>query len=419
LLASKRNAFHFPPLGPTLVISPWNFPLLIPFSDTVSALASGNTVVLRPSTATPLIALLLGEIFLEAGLPPGALNIVVSRTAQAEEMIVDPRIQTVMFTGSVGVGKRIMELAARNLTNIVLELGGKDPMIVLKDADVERAARGAVWTAFMNCGQSCASIERAYVAQEIAPAFIDRVAALTRELKVGDPLDPGTDIGPMTTLGQLESVLGHLQDARARGAAFLTGGSRIEGRSGYFLLPTVLTGVDHTMKVMTEETFGPVLPIMSVADEDEAVALANDSEYGLTASVWTRDRKAAARIAQRLEAGTVTVNDHMYSFTEPTAIWGGIKKTGAGRSHGPYGLLHLVNQKYISRDFRRTKAQLWWFPYGPVKTEAVSRSLTLLFGTGLGRKLKTLWTMRPAWGLLIRTVSPRSLFRIARKLFGR
>jgi len=418
LLASKRNAFHFPPLGPTLVISPWNFPFLIPLSDTISALTAGNTVVLRPSTATPLVALLLGEIFLEAGLPPGVLNIVVSRTAQAEEMIVDPRIQTIMFTGSVSVGKRIMELAARNLTNIVLELGGKDPMIVLKDADVERAARGAVWTAFMNCGQSCASIERAYIAREIAPAFIDRIVALTRGLRVGDPLDPETDIGPMTTLGQLESVLGHLEDARTRGAEFLTGGGRIEGRLGYFLPPTVLTRVDHTMKVMTEETFGPVLPIMAVADEDEAIARANDSEYGLTASVWTRDRRAAARIAQRLEAGTVTVNDHMYSFTEPTAIWGGIKKTGAGRSHGPYGLLHLVNQKYISSDFRRTKQQLWWFPYGSAKTKAIGKSLTLLFGTGIRRKLKTLFAMRPAWGLLIRTVSPRSLFRIARRLFG-
>jgi acyl-CoA reductase-like NAD-dependent aldehyde dehydrogenase len=245
------------------------------------------------------------------------------------------------------------------------------------------------------------------------------VTALTKELRVGDPLEPGTDIGPMTTLGQLETVLGHLEDARARGAEFLTGGKRVEGRPGYFLPPTVLAGVDHSMKVMTEETFGPVLPIMAVADADEAVARANDSEYGLTASVWTRDRRAAARIARRIEAGTVTINDHMYSFTEPTAIWGGIKKTGAGRSHGPYGLLHLVNQKYVSSDFRRTKAQLWWFPYGPVKTEAVGRSLALLFGTGFGRKLKTLFEMRPAWGLLIRTLSPRTFGRIARRLIGR
>jgi len=419
LFASKRSAFHFPPLGPTLVISPWNFPFLIPFSDVVSALAAGDAVVLRPSTATPLVALLLGEIFLEAGLPAGAFNVVVSRTAQAEDMILDPRIQTIMFTGSVNVGKRIMELASRNLTKIVLELGGKDPMIVLKDADIERAARGAVWTAFMNCGQSCASIERAYVAREIAPAFIERVTALTKKLQVGDPLAPGTDVGPMTTLGQLETVLEHVAEARAKGASILTGGSRLADRPGYFLPPTVITGVDHSMKVMTEETFGPVLPIMVVQNEEEAITLANDSRYGLTASVWTRDRRTGARIARRLDAGTVTVNDHMYSFTEPKAIWGGIKQSGVGRSHGPYGLLNLVNTKFVSTDFRRTKEQIWWFPYAPKKTAAVGKSLALIYGTGVGQKLKTIFGLRPAWGLLFKTLSPRSLARIAGRLFGR
>ncbi|MDD8027771.1 MAG: aldehyde dehydrogenase family protein, partial [Acidobacteriota bacterium] len=207
LFAAKASSFRFQPLGPTLVISPWNFPFLIPFYDVVNALAAGNTVVLRPSTTTPLTALLMGEILLEAGIPPGVLNVVVCRTAQAEEMILDPVVQTVMFTGSVGVGKRIMELASRNLTKIVLELGGKDPMVVLKDADLERAARGAVWAAFMNCGQSCASVERVYVAREICEAFTARVTELARALKVGDPLEPDTDVGPMATRGQMETVL--------------------------------------------------------------------------------------------------------------------------------------------------------------------------------------------------------------------
>ena len=294
LFAHKRSAFHFQPLGATLVISPWNFPFLIPFCDVVSALAAGNTVVLRPSSSTPLAALLLGEIFAAAGIPAGALNVVNCRTAQAEEMITNPKVQTVMFTGSVGVGKRIMELASRNLTNVVLELGGKDPMIVLADADLERAARGAVWTAFMNCGQSCASIERVYVAREIAPSFTDRVVELTKALKVGPPLEPGTDVGPMTTLGQLETVEAHVRDARERGARILTGGARVEGLPGYYFAPTVLDGVDHSMRIMIEETFGPTLPIMAFDGVDEAVALANDCRYGLTASVWTRSRRAAA-----------------------------------------------------------------------------------------------------------------------------
>jgi acyl-CoA reductase-like NAD-dependent aldehyde dehydrogenase len=417
--AHKKNAFHFRPLGPTLVISPWNFPFLIPFSDVVSALAAGNTVVLRPSTSTPLIALALGEIFAAAGIPAGVLNVVNCRSAQAEGMITDPRVQTVMFTGSVGVGKRIMELAGRNLTNCVLELGGKDPMIVLGDADIERAARGAVWAGFMNCGQSCASIERVYVTREIAQEFTARVVELTKAMKVGHPLEPGTDMGPMTTLGQLGTVEDHIRDALERGARILSGGGRVPGLPGYYLSPTVLDGVDHSMKIMTEETFGPTLPIMAVSDVEEAVRLANDSPYGLTASVWTRSRKAAAAIAGRLETGTVTINDHMFSFTEPRAIWGGIKMTGKGRSHGRYGLLRLQNIQFVSSDFSRKKAWLWWFPYGAAKPALLEKATALLFGGGIGVKARTLARLVPSLGAMVRGVSFRGLLKSSARLFRR
>jgi len=419
LLANKKSRFHFQPLGPTLVISPWNFPFLIPFCDVVSALSVGNTVVLRPSTSTPLIALLLGEIFVEAGLPPGVLNVVNCRTAQAEEMITDTDIKTVMFTGSVGIGKRIMELASRNLTNVVLELGGKDPMIVCKDADLERAARGAVWLAFMNSGQSCASVERVYVAEEIEKAFTERVVELTRGIKVGDPIEPGVDMGPMTTLGQLRVVEEHLQDARARGAAVLCGGDKPDGLPGYFITPAVLNRVDHSMKIMTEETFGPTLPIMTFYGLDEAVALANDCAYGLTASVWTRDRKTAAWLAERIEAGTVTVNDHMFSFTEPKAIWGGIKQTGMGRSHGPYGLHHLVNIKYVSTDFARKKGLLWWFPYRDPKPRVIRNALRLLHQQGMGAKLKAALALLPSLSMVRGGVSFKSMVKIAGRFFKR
>ncbi len=380
LFFNKSGAFHFHPLGPTLVISPWNFPFLIPFCDTLSALTAGNAVVLRPSTATPLAALMLGEILVEAGLPPGVVNVVPCRAAQAERMIQNTDVHTVMFTGSVGIGKRVMELCSRNLTNLTLELGGKDPMIVLDDADLERAARGAVWTAFMNCGQSCGSIERAYVDRRIAAEFTDRVVELTKGVRVGNPLDPDVDMGPMTTAGQLEAVLEHIEDARAKRARILCGGGRIADLPGHFIAPTVLDGVDHTMKIMTEETFGPTLPIMAFDTPEEAVALANDSLFGLTASVWTRDRKRAAWFAERLEAGSVTVNDHMYSFVEPRAIWGGIKQTGMGRSHGPYGLHELVNIKYIGMDFFRKKAQTWWFPYDRSLSGLMEKVIPLFHG---------------------------------------
>jgi len=415
--AHKKSAFHYQPLGPTLIISPWNFPFLIPIYDIVSALTAGNTVILRASTSTPFCALKIGEIFVEAGLPPGVLNIVNSRAAQAEEMITNPNVQTVMFTGSVSTGKRIMELASHNLTNTVLELGGKDPMIVLKDADLDRACQGAVWAALMNTGQSCASVERVYVAKEIEEAFTARVLELTKKIKVGNPLEPGVDMGPMTVFSQLELVEEHIQDARQKGAQVLFGGERIKDLPGYFISPAVLTKVNHTMKVMTEETFGPVIPIMPFSDIEEAMALANDSRYGLTASVWTRDKKLAAYVADKLEVGTVTVNDHMFSFTEPKAIWGGPKQTGMGRSHGRYGHLHLMNIKYISRDFVKKKAQMWWFPYTAAKPDIMEKAIVLFHHERRAKKIKAGFGLLRSWPLVRSTTSVRSILSIAGRFF--
>ncbi len=395
LFSHKKSLFRFQPLGVTLIISPWNFPFLIPCCDILSAIASGNTVVFRPSTSTPFTALLVGDILIQAGLPPGVLNIVSCKIPQAEEMVLNPDIQTILFTGSVSTGKRISELASRNLTHVVLELGGKDPMIVLKDADLERASRGAVWAAFMNTGQSCGSVERLYVAREIADDFIERTLGHVKELKTGDPLEPGVDIGPMTILSQLRIVEAHVKDAVEKRAQVLHGGERIEEYPGYFFQPTVLSEVDHSMKVMNEETFGPVLPIMVFSEPEEAVSLANDSDYGLTASVWTRDKKMAAWMAERIEAGTITVNDHMYSFAEPGAIWGGIKQTGRGYSHGPFGLQELVNIKFISHDFSRKKTQTWWYPYSAQWPKLLEKSLVLFHHHRISNKIKTMLSLLP------------------------
>jgi succinate-semialdehyde dehydrogenase/glutarate-semialdehyde dehydrogenase len=417
LLAHKECRYLFQPLGPSFVISPWNFPFMIPFLDVISELSAGNTVVLRPSSSTPFCALAIGEVMIEAGLPPGVLNIVPCRVPQAEEMIVNPLIQSIAFTGSTSVGKRIMELASRNLTNVVLELGGKDPAIVLKDADLELAARGVAWAAFMNTGQSCASIERAYVAREIADEFTARVVEITRSLKMGNPLEPDVDIGPMENMDQLRVVEEHVREAREKGAEILWGGARLEGWQGYFYPPTVLTKVDHSMKIMTDETFGPVLPIMAFDSVEEAVDLANDSRYGLTASVWTRDKKTAARLAERLEVGGVTINDHMVTFNEPRAIWGGIKQTGMGRTHGPYGLLEVINIKFVSADFSRKRRKIWWYPYAPSKLRVLEKSLSLMEGRRFAERAGALFSIFPRIGLVNAAMPLRSLLRIASRVF--
>jgi len=292
-------------------------------------------------------------------------------------------------------------------------------MIVCEDADLEKAARGAVWAGFMNCGQSCGSVERVYVSRPVAGPFTARVIELAKEVKVGDPLAEGTGMGPMATAGQLKIVEEHIADAKAKGASVPVGGGRVAGLAGHFIEPTVLTGVDHSMLCMTEETFGPTLPIMVFDTDEEALRLANDSIYGLTASVWTRNRKRAAWFADRLEAGSVTVNDHMYSFVEPRAIWGGIKQTGMGRSHGPFGLHELVDIKYVGMDFFRKKSQTWWYPYDRELSGMMEKAIAVFHGAGVGARLKALFGLRKEWRRILATAPllnyVRALPRILKK----
>jgi acyl-CoA reductase-like NAD-dependent aldehyde dehydrogenase len=276
--------------------------------------------------------------------------------------VEDPRVAKIVFTGSVSTGKKVMAAAARNLTPVVLELGGKDAAVVCRDADLDRAAKGIVWGAFVNAGQTCASVERVYVEQPVADAFTARVVEHTRALRVGDPATADVDVGPMTLERQRRIVLEHVDDAVSRGARVLVGGKTAEG-PGWFYPPTVLAGVDHSMRIMREETFGPVLPIMAVPNLEEAIRLANDSHYGLTASAWTQDPETALRLERELQAGVVTVNDCVFSYGEPTAPWGGVKQSGIGRTHGLPGLREMVQVKYVAREFGGG-ADIWWYPYG-------------------------------------------------------
>ncbi|HEY6188293.1 MAG TPA: aldehyde dehydrogenase family protein [Pyrinomonadaceae bacterium] len=379
-LMGRTSRIVYKPLGVVGIISPWNFPWAIPLGEVVMALMAGNSVVLKPSELTPLTGLKIKEVFARAGLADGLLH-VISGDGHTGAALVEARVDKIMFTGSVATGRRVAEAAARQLIPIVLELGGKDPMIVLEDADLEQAARAAVWGAFANSGQACASVERLYVQERIAPQFIERLLSETRSLRQNIGTGEDTDIGAMSSERQLHIVEEHVKDALVRGGRALVGGRRAPELSGPFYEPTVLTGVDHTMTVMREETFGPVLPVMTFKTEDEALALANDSVFGLTASVWTRNIARGRRLAERLEAGTVMVNEVLYTHGIAQTPWGGVKQSGLGRTHGRLGLLELVAPQHIHVNRLGRLADFWWFGYTP-RAARLFRGFARRFATG-------------------------------------
>ena len=359
---NKRSMIVSEPLGVVAVISPWNFPFAIPTGEAVMALMAGNTVVLKPSEFTPMVADCIRRLFAAAGFPEGVFQI-VQGDGGTGAALVDAAVNKVFFTGSVRTGRRIAETAARRLLPVVLELGGKDPMIVCHDAPFERTVRGAVWGAFANCGQVCASVERLYVVESVAEKFISAVVDEVNRLRVGPPSGCETDIGPLINENQLNIVSDHVADAVAKGARVVAGGRRREDLGGYFFEPTILLDVNNTMKVMTEETFGPVLPIMVVKDEEEAIREANDTRYGLLASVWTSDNERGRRIARRIEAGTVIINDALYTHGAAETPWFGVKESGTGVTHGRAGLFEFVRMKHVNWDLLPMKSNWWWFPY--------------------------------------------------------
>lgn len=359
---ARSSYIVYKPLGVVGIISPWNFPWATPLDEVVMALMAGNAVVVKPSELTPLTALKIADVFKQAQLPEGLLHIVTG-DGSTGAALVDAGVNKIMFTGSVNTGKRVAEAAAKHLTPVVLELGGKDPMIVLEDADLENAARAAIWGAFCNSGQACASIERCYVHESIAEKFTELVVEETRRLKQDKASTDAIDIGAMTNEQQLKIVEDHVSDAIERGAQVRTGGHRLENGGGWFHQPTVVTGVDHSMKLMRDETFGPVLPIMTFKTDEEAIRLANDSIYGLTASVFTRDIGRGRRLAEQIDAGTVMINEVVYTHAVAQTPWGGVKQSGYGRTHGRHGLLELVSAQHIHVNALPVLSDVWWFPY--------------------------------------------------------
>src|SRR5579862_3400846 len=372
------------PHGVIGIISPWNYPFSIPATETLAALVAGNAVVLKPSELTPLVALELAALLHAAGVPEDVFQVVIGEGPAGAALLRSP-IDKLVFTGSVATGTRIAAAAAERLLPVLLELGGKDPMLVLDDADVDVASSAAVWGAFVNAGQACLSVERCYVHRSLYEQFVKACADKTRLLTVGNGMDPKTDIGPMIQERQVRIVESHVEDAKARGARVLAGGMRLPELGVNFYAPTVLAGVTHDMRIMREETFGPVLPVMACADDDEAVRLANDSEYGLAASVWTRDRKRGERLARRIHAGTVMVNDVISCFGISEAPHGGVKASGVGRTHGRFGLDEMVRVKYLDMDRMPGMKKVWWHGYGESLRRQMEGFLDMQFGRGLAR----------------------------------
>ncbi|MEA2448743.1 MAG: hypothetical protein QOG63_675 [Thermoleophilaceae bacterium] len=374
----KRLYVRYRPYGVVGVIGPWNYPLSNSFGDCVPALLAGNSVILKPSEITPLTSLLIEEGMRAAGAPDDVFLVATGRGDTGAALVDEADM--VMFTGSTRTGRKVMERAARTLTPVSLELGGKDPMIVLRDADLERAANSAVWNGFANGGQICISVERVYVEEPVYDEFVNKVVDKTRALRQGKPGGMGEiDVGAVTFPPQAEIIESHVRDAVDKGARVLVGGKAAAG-PGRFWEPTVLVDVDHSMECMTEETFGPTLPIMKVRDAEEALRLANDTRYGLNSSVWTKDIPRGEEIANRIEAGSTCVNDANANYAATGLPFGGWKESGIGVRHGAPGIRKYAKTHSVLVTRLGPKKEIHQFPYTKRTSKLLDRLLVLMDG---------------------------------------
>jgi len=340
---ARKSFLTFEPLGVIGSIMPWNFPYWQALRFAAPCLMAGNVIVMKPSRITMQSGIEIEKAFTESGMPDGIFQTVVGSVESANHLI-DSDVNAVTFTGSTNAGAKVGERAARHLKKCVLELGGSDPFIVLDDAIIEKAAEGAVKGRFINCGQSCVASKRFFVGKNIADEFIELFIKKASQLKIGDPMLIETDIGPLSSKDGLETISGIVEDAKEKGAEILLGGSQIDGK-GFFYKPTILRNVKSNMRIAREETFGPVAPITIVENESEAVKLANESEFGLGASIWTKDLAKADKMSRRIESGIVSVNNVVIS--DPRIPFGGIKHSGFGRELSRYGMLEFVNLKSV------------------------------------------------------------------------
>ncbi|MGH2914253.1 MAG: aldehyde dehydrogenase family protein [Solirubrobacteraceae bacterium] len=380
VIAGRKLVIRYAPVGVVGVIGPWNYPIANSFGDCIPALMAGNSVILKPSEVTPLSSLLMAEMMGECGLPEDVFQVATGDGSTGAALIA--QVDCVMFTGSSATGKAVMRAAAEALIPCHLELGGKDPMLVCADADLERAANAAAFYSMNNGGQVCISVERCYVEEPVYDEFVAKVTDKVRGLRQGEPRGAGTvDVGAVIFPPQLEIVDEHVRDAVDKGARVLTGGHGHADRGRWFE-PTVLVDVDHTMRCMREETFGPTLPIMKVADVEEGIRLANDSDYGLQASVWTRDVGRGEALARRIQAGVVCVNDAQMNYSALNLPMGGWKSSGLGTRHGAGGIRKYTKVQSLMVTRVAPKREPFMFPYTQRRTMLLRRFLKLLYGRG-------------------------------------
>jgi acyl-CoA reductase-like NAD-dependent aldehyde dehydrogenase len=395
--ANKHNELLYEPVGVVGIISPWNYPFSIPFGEVLMGLMAGNAVLLKVATNSTPVGCFIEEVMKAGEVPEGLFHHLIVGGAEAGPALLSAGINKLFFTGSVSVGKKLMAEAAKTLTPLSLELGGNDPMLVLKDASIERAVNCACWAGYQNAGQSCGGVERIYVDESIYPEFLAQLKAKTAALRHGpDSGNFDVDMGCVTTKAQYDTIDSQVRDAVAHGAKIEAQSRPIPGcpTNGLFYPATVLTGCTPTMRVMREETFGPVLPVIPFKTEEEAIQLANDCSLALTSSVFSRDAKHARAVAKRLQSGVVSINDHLYSHGMSEAPWGGWKESGLGRTHGYLGLKEMCNVKCINTDTVPSGClprNLWWYPFSADTYKLLRSSLSFAAPSSFGSMLSNLW----------------------------
>lgn len=371
LFFNKQSQVMRVPLGVVGIISPWNYPLSIPFGEIVMGLMAGNAIMLKVAAQTPLVGQAIEKIIAAGELPTGLFHHIIGSGGEVSTAFFENKIDKLFFTGSVATGKQLMAQAANNLTPLSLELGGNDPMIVLDDADLERAANGAAWAGYQNAGQSCGGVARIYAQDTVYDQFVALLADKTKRIRHGIDTNHDVEMGAMTTRNQLGVVERHVADALSKGAKIAAQSQGQADLKGYFHPATLLTSVTHDMLTMQEETFGPVMAVMPFRTETQAIEMANASDLGLTSSVWTRNLARGKKIAAELETGVTTINDHLYTHGLSETPWGGWKLSGIGRTHGHFGLDEMTHPKLVNWDILPIKRNLWWFPFDQSTYEAL------------------------------------------------